>query len=572
MLKTTALLGGIIYSSTLTAQINLPNLNNVNLGEVHGNFQADAQYYQEDTAIGAKAVPEDFLFNGFANIIYTRGKFSAGIRYESYLNGLNGFPPGYKGSGIPYRYATYNGDALEFTVGNFYEQFGSGITLRAYEERNLGYDNAFDGFRVKYQPFKGLYLKGLVGKQRLYFSLGPGIVRGLDGELDINETFKSLNEKKWRIALGGSFVSKFQSDQDPTLVLPENVGNSAGRIRLSFGNFNVFAEYANKINDPIGLNQVNGYPVYKNGEAFIFNASYAQKGFALYVGANRIDNMNFRSDRNAKLNDLLINYTPPLCKQQTYSLLTIRPYSSQPNGEIEFTGQADYKVKKESLLGGKYGMDISVNFSGANGLDTTHLLPTEDTVALDGYKVNSYGPGKEKFFRDLYVEISKKFNKKMKLTLVYDYQEYNHNVIINGVSGNDFVCAHTVIADLTYKLKAERAVRIELQHLYTDQKYYKGDLNNQRGDWASGLIEFTVNSNWFIAVQDQWNYGNESKNKDDKFDKRLHYYNVTTGYTKNATRISLGYGRQRQGLFCVGGVCRQVPASSGVVLSITTSF
>jgi hypothetical protein len=172
----------------------------------------------------------------------------------------------------------------------------------------------------------------------------------------------------------------------------------------------------------------------------------------------------------------------------------------------------------------------------------------------------------------VYVEISKKFNKKLKLTLVYDYQEYNHNVIINAVSGNDFVYAHTIIADITYKLKAERSVRVELQHLYTDQKYYKGDLNNQRGDWASGLIEFTVNSNWFVAVQDQWNYGNESKDKDGKFDKRLHYYNVNAGYTKNATRISFGYGRQRQGLFCVGGVCRQVPASSGITLSITSSF
>jgi hypothetical protein len=223
-------------------------------------------------------------------------------------------------------------------------------------------------------------------------------------------------------------------------------------------------------------------------------------------------------------------------------------------------------------LGGKYGMDISINFSGANALDTTHLAVSEDSVELKGYKVNSYGLGKEKFFRDVYVEIAKKINKKLKLTLVYDYQEYNHNVIINGVSGNDFVYSHTIVADLTYKLKAERAIRIELQHLYTDQKYYKGDLNNQRGNWVSGLAELTLNSNWFVAVQDQWNYGNESKNPEGAYDKRLHYYNINAGYTKNATRISLGYGRQRQGLFCVGGVCRQVPASSGVVLSITSSF
>ena len=31
---------------------------------------------------------------------------------------------------------------VDFTVGNFYEQFGSGIVLRAYEEWALGIDNA----------------------------------------------------------------------------------------------------------------------------------------------------------------------------------------------------------------------------------------------------------------------------------------------------------------------------------------------------------------------------------------------------------------------------------------------
>ena len=43
------------------------------------------------------------------------------------------------------------------------------MILRAYEERNLGYDNAFDGIRLKYTPAKGIYLKSLVGRQRLFF-------------------------------------------------------------------------------------------------------------------------------------------------------------------------------------------------------------------------------------------------------------------------------------------------------------------------------------------------------------------------------------------------------------------
>lgn len=560
---------GCIAALLLFNKTNAQQLDLSKFGEVHGNVQMDAQYYQEDSLIGALAVPEKMGFNGFANVIYTKGNFTAGIRYESYLAKLQGFDSRYNGNGLTYRFAQYKNDALDITIGNFYEQFGSGITLRTYEERNLGYDNMLDGFRVKYEPIKGLYLKALIGKQRLYFTPGGvGLVRGFDGELDINQAIKKLNDAKVHVIVGGSFVSKFQKDENPNLVLPENVGNSAGRIRVNFGNFNFGGEYAYKINDPLDSYQINDKPVYKPGEAIILNASYAQKGFAVNLGLNRIENMNFRSDRSAKLNDLFINFIPPLCKQQTYALLTIRPYASQPNGEVEFTSQVDYKFKKESFLGGKYGVDISINFSGANALDTTHFNSTDSLSdnfnidsTLQGYRVNSYGIGNEKFFRDLYIEISKKFSKKFKATLIYDYQEYNYNVINNGISGDDFVYAHTVILDATMRLKSESSLRVELQHLYTDQV-----IGKQRGNWAAGIIEYTISSQWFVAIQDQWNYGNDDTKK------QLHYYGVNMGYIKNATRITLGYGRQRDGVFCVGGVCRQVPASNGLSLSITTSF
>ena len=41
--------------------------NFLNKGKVNGNFQLDAQAYIEDSAIGAPAVPEKILTNGFAN-------------------------------------------------------------------------------------------------------------------------------------------------------------------------------------------------------------------------------------------------------------------------------------------------------------------------------------------------------------------------------------------------------------------------------------------------------------------------------------------------------------------------
>ena len=48
---------------------------------------------------------------------------------------------------------------VEVTLGNYYEQFGSGFILRTYEERSLGIDNSLLGARVVARPFKGVQLK-----------------------------------------------------------------------------------------------------------------------------------------------------------------------------------------------------------------------------------------------------------------------------------------------------------------------------------------------------------------------------------------------------------------------------
>ncbi len=164
-------------------------------GRLSGNFQMDAQYYFIDSLIGAPVVPEKVLMNGFANINYVKGNFRAGLRYESYLNTIQGFPEGYRGNGVPFRYAGYTKDELDVTVGNFYEQFGSGLILRAYEERALGLDNAFDGIRVKYEAAPGVNLTGLIAKQRLFFTTGPGIVRAANADVFLNELLGKSDAK-----------------------------------------------------------------------------------------------------------------------------------------------------------------------------------------------------------------------------------------------------------------------------------------------------------------------------------------------------------------------------------------
>jgi len=540
----------IIFCSFLI-QLNAQNKSDAT---VHGNFEIDAQYYEPDSLIGAPRVPEKVLSNVFGNIVYEKDKFSAGIRYEAYNNVMQGFDKRYKGQGIPYRFARYKTDLLDITIGNIYEQFGSGLIFRTYYEPGLLYDNSLDGARVIATPHKALTFKGLIGRQRNFFSLGEGIVRAFDGELVINDLFDSLNLKT-KFIIGGSFVSKYQADKDPDLVLPENVGCYGGRINIINESINFFAEYAYKINDP---SYINNYS-YKFGEALFLSFSYATSGFAFILQGKRIDNMDFRSERDATLQQLLINYIPPTTKQHTYLMPAFFPYATQPNGEIGGMAEVQFKLPKNSLLGGTYGTDVTINFSFANGLKIHPLSDSTTSMKLYYTKWNEIG---DQYYHDFFIEIQRKINKKWKFTALYSNQFYNRNIVMFNSPNAGFpnMQAHIGVIDVTYKYRPHSAIRIELQERYA----YHRDING--GSWAVGLIEWTPSSHFYVTLIDQYNYGNP----DPKL--QLHYYTVGIGFIKDSNRISITYGKQRAGVFCVGGVCRNVPASNGVAISITSTF
>ncbi|MDF2452556.1 MAG: hypothetical protein K0S26_2060 [Bacteroidota bacterium] len=561
-----------IFSIGLFYRTSYAQLSN-ELGSVHGNFQIDAAYYQRDTIIGADPGSELFRYNAFGNINYQKGGFSAGVRYESYNPPLLGYLPGYKGSGIPYRFARYKHKDIDITVGNFYEQFGSGITLRAYENRGLLYDNALDGMRVIFTPRNGITLKGLVGKQRTYFSLSPGTVRGLDGEINLMELFDSiLGKSKTKIILGGSFVSKYQEDQDPTLVLPENVGTSAGRFTVIRGGFNFNAEYAYKINDPSYQNHFS----YKEGQAIIASTSYGTDGFSIMFSGKMLDNMSFRSDRNAQNTIDMINYHPDFSKFHTYSLMAYYPYATQPNGEVGGTGELQYKFKKGTFLGGKYGMDITINGSAYYALDTIGLDPSKDSIRHFQYTTN-YGDVGDEYYHDFNIEITKKLSKKLKITAMYANQFLNQSIVQFNTPDKEEhpdITSHIGVLDITWRYKTGSAIRFETQGFFGSYDYKehakdafgKTNITNNTGSWVSELIEWTPTTHWSITLADQYNYNNPEPSK------RVHYYFGMLGYTNGPTRISVSYGRQRQGIFCAGGVCRFVPASSGLSISISSSF
>lgn len=529
-------------------------------GHVTGNVQVDGQMSRADSTIGALDVPEKLLMNTRADILYTNGDFSAGLRLEMYQNPMLGFDAQYgdnKGKGVAHYFVSYNSDKLSVTAGNFYEQFGSGMILRAYEDRYLGLDNSLFGINVNYRPINGVTLKALAGKQRFYWEMAESLVRGVDAEVNLGSVIKTLGESKFRATLGAGFVSKYEADEiipsaanpEFRLNLPLNVGAASFRADLGYGNWSLQAEYARKGQDPWTYNNY----VYHEGSALLLGLNYSQRGFSAGIQAKRIDNMGFKSVRSQSGEMLYINYLPAITKNHTYAFLSMYPYATQVNGEQGVQADVMYKFKKGTLLGGEYGTDLHLNSSVVYGLDTT----VTGGAGTEGYKVNG-GLG-QLLYGDVSMEVAKKVSKSVKVTTTYAYQ------VFNPVVENEPGSLHhnsILVADVSWKVNKKHSLRFEAEWMESDSKYDEEHGDRRAGDWMMGLVEWNIGTHWFVSASDQYAYQ----------DGKGNYYNLSVGYTHGATRLQVGYGKQREGLLCIGGVCRTVPASNGLTFSLTTSF
>ena len=584
---------------------------------ITGNIESIFQYLNEDTIIDAAQPDSKGLLNTYMNVNYTYRNFKAGMRIESYLPRIQGYPNRFDGTGIGSRYIGYANDFVDVTLGSFYEQFGSGMAFRTYEDRSLGYDNMMDGARLIVRPHNGVVVKGVYGYQRLSFQQGKiipgdGIVRGIDGEFNINSIFNKLKDKKLDVTLGGSFVSKYQKDDREDLILPENVASYGGRLGLKYGRFNLGGEYIIKEQDPSADNG----DIYNYGHAALINFGYSQKGLGIMLSAKSVDNMSYRSDRSKDLQDLLINYLPSMNKVHSYNLVaSLYPWATQPVGEIAYQAEVLYTLKKKSKLGGKYGTSINVNgsfamrprrdFSVYNPLDSTgvtyrsgvfdhaNLSDFSYLSEEDSHGSRKYSDHKDFFWQDINVNIYRKFNKKFNLRLSYFNIMMNNDVnkVTNFAHGT--IKSNIGVIEAGYKLNRKNSFRVELQGLFVnkvDQEYEvitgtgsSADTSmvtetvlNDKGNWATILIEYNVSPHWFFSVMDQYNMHGAMNSvynfRDESKQRGTHYFYASVGYIREATRITIGYGRQRAGLFCVGGVCRNVPASNGLTLSFTHSF
>lgn len=544
---------------------------------VHGSIQSDILIPEEDHKIGTGTYNDWGLTNTYAEVGLTSKHIEAGVRAEYLEHPLPGFnDPRFNGWGVSNIYVKALGNGFDVTVGDFYDQFGSGFVFRTYEERSLGIDNSIRGARLNVSAVKGANLKLLGGVQRCFWDWDTDAwLGGADLELNMEQYFKGLADKNITWMIGGSYLMKHENEEDVLvpgtnykLNMDPMVHTFGVRTRLQSGPYSFMAEYAWKTQDPSFDNDY----IYRNGSAVMVSASYSKKGLSALVQAKRSENMSNRMKRgfNSYLGgNCRLNHMPAFSYQHTYALPALYPYATQDaDGEWAFQGEFGYTFKRRTALGGKYGTKLKVNFSYIRGIDKT---PTESLIegvntakGTDGYHSKFFGFGGV-YYKDINVQLEKKLSKSFKLNLMYMNQLYNKTVV-EGHGGD--VKSNIFVAEGKYQFSPKMTLRGEAQYLQTKQ---------DQGDWYYGLLELSVLPYLMFTISDQYNanvpYFLENGSEDaSKGTHSQHYLLGSVTATYKAHRLQLSYGKTRAGYNCSGGVCRFVPASSGLTVSYNYNF
>lgn len=515
---------------------------------VSGSIQTNVLIPQKDKAIGATGYETDVLSNSYADVSIAHRNVEAGVRMEYMKQPLPGFEVDFKGWGVPHAYVKGKYKGAELTLGTFYEQFGSGFVLRAYEERSLGVDNALLGARLVYRPLNtNLTMKLLCGKQRSYWSWNDALLTGGEAEYAI-----AMGENR-RMVVGASYLRKDEKEEalmaDPLYALKVPTCVEVMGVKASYhtAHWQFLAEGALKSQDP---SLDNGY-IYRKGYVGMLSATYSKKGMSVLAQMKRSDNMGFRSKRSIQGMSSYINHLPPFTLTHSYALPAIYPYATQPDGEWAYQASAAYRFKPRTTLGGKYGMQLKLNFSYVRAIEQNEKQSILGTLrGSDGYGSAFWKWGRETFYQDLNLQLEKRLNKSLFLKMMYMNLIYN-KAVIEGKGDN--VRANIVVADLRYSFTPKMVLRTELQHLATRQ---------DEGNWWYGMAELSLASRWMFSVSDMYNSGVT----------KLHYYQGYITYSAGAHRLAVGYGRTRAGYNCAGGVCRYIPSTKGLTVSYNYSF
>ncbi len=548
MKRLLTLLLGLGCIASASAQISLGKEGKG--GYLSGSFDTNSIYYVDDNVLGDAT--EHWGSNTYLKLDYNYDRFSAGVQGDFFLPALQGYEIGqYNADGSPNDkrlqfllstlYVQWQDTNYGVRLGNIFDQFGNGLIYRSFEDRQLGLNNSLHGIHVRYNLGNYFSIKAMTGKPRIYDGYAGSWVSGADLSLSLSELFKV---QRVNMNLEGSYVNR--TEEVPAQFIPTGLEKKglnmvSGRFNLDAGGFSLRSEYVHKGKDLSSFTMEQA----KRGYAGLLELGYNYKTFSVMAQGRVLDNMGTMISLNGMGTGNTLNYLPALTRQYTYMLANLEPY--QVNVEGEIGGQIDVYYSYRSKTDRRRYWNFHGNFS------TFYTL----------HKEQAKSGNRELLWRDLNFDVERQWNKSLKTSLLYSYQEWSPS---KGYQHRTYV-ANVFVADVTYKINRKHSIRVEGQYLLT---------NEYQGDWVAGLVEYNFAPRWSFFFQNMYNLEEQpAKQKPvDEFGNplKVYYYNGGFSFTHKRTRVQLSYGRNRAGFVCSGGVCRYTPAYTGANIAITTSF
>lgn len=510
-------------------------------GTLSGDLQANVNFFNRDSTIEADNLPlyDDYLSGGesWLTLRYNTRGFTAFVRLDGFHNSNLFDPSGapIRGFGIGAFSLHKEVGELDFTGGYIYDQIGSGILFRAYEDRGLLIDNALVGLRVRYHPSDKLIIKAYTGQQKFLFTRYQPIIKALN----IEGNFGLANDKVYLVPGIGALNRTLDGDswlattaavsaQDAPFYPRFNTYGFTAYNTLTAGDFTWFAEGTYKTHE--ALLRDNRF-IDASGSVLYSTLGYARKGVAVNLSGKRTENFDLRTSTNETVNRGIINWQPVIARLRPQRLIS--RYTPASNNLSEQALGADVLFTNGDTK------DLTLNFTHINTLEGTKL------------------------YREAYAEVELRDFEDWIFQIGAQYLEYNQELY--QVRPNvEIFKAITPFTEITRRFSETKSLRAELQYMNTKQDF---------GSWAYALLEYNIISGvnrWSFAVSDMYLLDPALETSPVK--EKKHFYNAFVAYTKGPHRFTAQYVKQVAGINCTGGVCRYEPAFSGARLGITSSF
>lgn len=521
-------------------------------GTIRGDLTLNSNFFRNDPKLGQFGTntthyeSELSSAEGWFFLNYNVQGFDFNVRYDFFHNSnLLNPQEAFTGQGLAFFNASKQVDKLHITIGSFYDQFGTGILFRAYEDRLIGLDFAMTGIRLQYDLTPNIRLKAFSGRQKYRFTLKPQIVMGanLDG-------FSML--KKWRFTYGLSGIKRTLDQKQDIEPIAEQIKTSYDRENWFVPRYNVYGAqvYGSVSRGPFTLLFDMAYKTpeavfdyeqdIRNESGYYGEAqlSVFKKGVGLNLKVKRSEFFAIRTDPFTALNPIAegqISFLGPVNRLNSYRLPARYAPAVQEIGEFAYSANLNIRLNRKSKLYFNYSDIVQPN------------------------ELN------DRLFREFFTTYYRKLSKTVKMTVGYQNLYYNQKIYEGKPDNTPNVKSNTGFLELTFKLPKKRSMRTELHYLSTDQ-----DL----GDFAFGLVEFNFNRNVSLTISDMINTSPnpDTRNPLVSEGEMVHYPSFFLVVSKNQTRFTAGYLKQVEGVVCTGGICRVEPAFSGWRFGLSTNF